>query len=179
VNSLPGHREQGCVFGERPQGSVCLCVQAFLVGGQEWKEPGLGVQRLFQGHLFPGWPSFLSCKMVATAQLCSWGTLGGFPFLFFLFWWDQSLNSGLFTCKAGALLLEPCLQPILLWLFWRWGLVNYLPSLGLNPDLPDLSLPNRQGYSCEALHTATWVGWGGGHVRLLSPGGRCRCSRSP
>jgi hypothetical protein len=27
---------------------------------------------------------------------------------------------------AGALLLEPCLQSILLWFFWRWGLMNCL-----------------------------------------------------
>jgi hypothetical protein len=30
-----------------------------------------------------------------------------------------SLNSGLKACKASALLLEPHLQSILLWLFWR------------------------------------------------------------
>jgi hypothetical protein len=41
--------------------------------------------------------------------------------LLFLFWWDCHLNSGLHTCKVGTLLLEPNLQSILLWLFWRWG----------------------------------------------------------
>jgi hypothetical protein len=30
------------------------------------------------------------------------------------------LNSGLHTGKAGALFLEPHLQSIWLWLFWRW-----------------------------------------------------------
>jgi hypothetical protein len=30
----------------------------------------------------------------------------------------------------------------LLWLFWRWGLVNYLPGLVLNRDPPNLSLPS-------------------------------------
>jgi hypothetical protein len=28
----------------------------------------------------------------------------------------------------------------LLWLFWRWGLSNYLPKLALNYDPCDLSL---------------------------------------
>jgi hypothetical protein len=31
------------------------------------------------------------------------------------------LNSRLHVYKAGALLLEPNLHSILLWLFWRWG----------------------------------------------------------
>jgi hypothetical protein len=35
------------------------------------------------------------------------------------------LNSGLCTCKAGALPLEPHLQSILLWLFWRWGSLDH------------------------------------------------------
>jgi hypothetical protein len=30
----------------------------------------------------------------------------------------------------------------LFWLFWRWGLENYLPSLTLNLDPPNRSLPN-------------------------------------
>jgi hypothetical protein len=30
----------------------------------------------------------------------------------------------------------------LLWLFWRWGLLNYLPGLSSNPEPPDLSLPS-------------------------------------
>jgi hypothetical protein len=45
--------------------------------------------------------------------------------IFYLFfWWDWGLTSGLHTCKVGTLLLEPHLQSILLWLFWRWGLEN-------------------------------------------------------
>jgi hypothetical protein len=47
--------------------------------------------------------------------------------------WDQGLNSGLCTCKAGTVLLEPHLQPISFWLFWRWGLANYLPAVGHEP----------------------------------------------
>jgi hypothetical protein len=30
----------------------------------------------------------------------------------------------------------------LLWLFWRWGLVNHLPGLASNSNPPDLNLPN-------------------------------------
>jgi hypothetical protein len=41
-------------------------------------------------------------------------------FIYF-FWWDWSLNSVLCTCKAGALLLEPHLKSILLWLFFGDG----------------------------------------------------------
>jgi hypothetical protein len=52
------------------------------------------------------------------------------------------LNSGLCACKSGALPLEPHLQSILLWLFWRWYFMNYLPLLALNCDPPDLSLPS-------------------------------------
>jgi hypothetical protein len=39
------------------------------------------------------------------------------------------LNSGLHAFKAGALPLELHVQFILLWLFWKWGLENYLPWL--------------------------------------------------
>jgi hypothetical protein len=54
-------------------------------------------------------------------------------FLFFFSLWDWSLNSGLPVSKAGALPLEPYLQSILFWLFWRWGggLLNYFPQFGL------------------------------------------------
>jgi hypothetical protein len=38
--------------------------------------------------------------------------------------------------------LEPRLQSILLWLFWRWGLRNYLLAWGLDPH--DLSLPSAR-----------------------------------
>jgi hypothetical protein len=30
-----------------------------------------------------------------------------------VFWWDWDFNSGLYACKADALLLQPHLQPIL------------------------------------------------------------------
>jgi hypothetical protein len=63
-----------------------------------------------------------------------------FLFFFFLVKWD--LNKGDYTCKAAALQLEPLLQSILHWLFWRWGLKNYLSGLASNCDPPDLSLPS-------------------------------------
>jgi hypothetical protein len=36
------------------------------------------------------------------------------------FLYVMGLNSALHTCKAGTLPLEPRLQSILVWLFWRW-----------------------------------------------------------
>jgi hypothetical protein len=41
------------------------------------------------------------------------------------------LNTGLCICKAGALLLEPYLQSILLWLYWRWGSQEQFAWAGL------------------------------------------------
>jgi hypothetical protein len=38
-----------------------------------------------------------------------------------VFGWDWGLHSGLLTCKARALMLEPLLQSVLLRFFWRWG----------------------------------------------------------
>jgi hypothetical protein len=52
---------------------------------------------------------------------------------FFFLWWDWGLNSGLCTCKAVTLLLEPHLQSILLWLFWRWGSLKLFASASLEP----------------------------------------------
>jgi hypothetical protein len=68
------------------------------------------------------------------------GKQNSFQFLF-LFWWDWNLNLGLRAHKAGILLIDPHFQSILFWLFWRWGVVNYLPGLVSNHDPPDLSLP--------------------------------------
>jgi hypothetical protein len=38
----------------------------------------------------------------------------------FIYCGIRVLNSGLRVCQAGGVLLEPHLQSILLWLFWRW-----------------------------------------------------------
>jgi hypothetical protein len=48
----------------------------------------------------------------------------------FFFWWDWGLNSGHHVCKAGILPLEPHLQSILLWLFWRWGSHELFACIG-------------------------------------------------
>jgi hypothetical protein len=69
--------------------------------------------------------------------------------------WDWDLNSGICTCKAGTLLLELHLQLILLWLFWRWGLMNYLPGLASNHNPPNLSLSKYLGLQVWA--TGTWL----------------------
>jgi hypothetical protein len=39
------------------------------------------------------------------------------------------LNSGLHACKAST--LEPCLQSVLLWWFWRWGSCELFVGVGL------------------------------------------------
>jgi hypothetical protein len=73
--------------------------------------------------------------------ICSWFVVTLCIVLFcFAFEWDWGLKSRLCACKPGTLLLEPHFQSILLQLFWRWGLTNYLPRLALNSDHPDLSL---------------------------------------
>jgi hypothetical protein len=53
--------------------------------------------------------------------------------ILWLGWWFCFVLLGLgfklrasHTCRPGALPLEPHLQSILLWLFWRWSLENYL-----------------------------------------------------
>jgi hypothetical protein len=52
-----------------------------------------------------------------------------------------SLSLGLWACKTGTLSFEPHLQPILLWLFWRWSLSNSLPRLSSNLNLLYLFSP--------------------------------------
>jgi hypothetical protein len=47
--------------------------------------------------------------------------------------WDWGLNSEFPISKAGILPLEPHLQFILLWLFWRWGSQEVLAWSGLKP----------------------------------------------
>jgi hypothetical protein len=59
---------------------------------------------------------------------------------FLVFFEGLGFELRLCTYKTGSLLLEPNLQSILLWLFWRWGLENYLFVLALNCNHPDLDL---------------------------------------
>jgi hypothetical protein len=81
-----------------------------------------------------------------------------FYFLFFLLlplllllWWDWGSKSGLPTCKAGSVPLEPLSQSILLWLFWRRGLEHYLLGLTSNLNSPHFSLPSSWDYRGEQL----------------------------
>jgi hypothetical protein len=67
---------------------------------------------------------------------------------FFFFWWDWCLNSGLHTCKQSTLHLEPHLQSILLWLFWRQGL----------PELFDHSCPQLLILLTSAIILARIIG---------------------
>jgi hypothetical protein len=57
------------------------------------------------------------------------------------------LDSRLSTYNAGALPLEPHLQSILLWLIWRWDLMNYLYGLTSNQDPPSLQVARITGVS--------------------------------
>jgi hypothetical protein len=62
-------------------------------------------------------------------------------FFYYLFiYGEMGLTSGLHTCKAGALPLEPQLQPILFWLFFGDEVLTYyLPGLALNCSPPNHS----------------------------------------
>jgi hypothetical protein len=57
---------------------------------------------------------------------------------------------GLGVCKrkAGALPLEPHLQSILLWLFWKWGPENYLMGW---PHIMILLISASQGTSITGV----------------------------
>jgi hypothetical protein len=46
---------------------------------------------------------------------------------------------------------EPHPQSIFLWLFWRWGLVNYLPGLALKHNPPNLIIPSSEDYKHEPV----------------------------
>jgi hypothetical protein len=61
--------------------------------------------------------------------------------IFWIFWWDWDLSSGLHAYKAGT--HEPHFQSSLLWLFWKCDFINYLPRLASNLDPFHLSLPSR------------------------------------
>jgi hypothetical protein len=50
--------------------------------------------------------------------------VGWWVFVFFFFFGRIGVGTQLQACKAGSLLLEPHLQSISLWLFWKWVLSN-------------------------------------------------------
>jgi hypothetical protein len=90
------------------------------------------------------WFSFGSCGRMQSRNFCMQDSY----FFFSLFWWDWGLNSELSYLVAGALSLEPHLQPFSLWLFWRQGLA-FCPSWpGLQPSRFMLPLLIQQALPC-------------------------------
>jgi hypothetical protein len=77
----------------------------------------------------------------------------------FVWWWYWGLNSG--WCKVGALRLEPCPQPILVWLFCfmrRLGLpFSYLCFLGSWDDWCVL-LNHLLSVEMESQRLFAWAG---------------------
>jgi hypothetical protein len=76
----------------------------------------------------------------------SW-RLGQRSFLFFLVGLEFELRALHLQSRCST--LEPHLQSIWLWLFWRWDLENYFPRLALNCSSSNLSLPSSWDYRRE------------------------------
>jgi hypothetical protein len=89
---------------------------------------------------FLGWAKQALYHLSHTSSpVCS----GYFDFIFLVVLGFKLRNSCLnhFTClKQGVWLL---------WLFWRWDLLHYLPGLVLDCDPPNLSLPSSEDYRPE------------------------------
>jgi hypothetical protein len=62
------------------------------------------------------------------------------------------LNSGLCTCKAGTLPLEPRLHSILLWLFWTWGSHELFSQAGLQSQSSWFQSPSQVARIIEVSH---------------------------
>jgi hypothetical protein len=88
-----------------------------------------------------------------------WFFLLFYFYLFIFFWWDWGLNSRLHTCKAGSLPLEPNLQSILLWLFWRSGGISWTTYMGWPPTVILLVSASQAGRT---------TGWANGCLRIPS-----------
>jgi hypothetical protein len=84
----------------------CVCVCAT----RDWTQGLVHAKILLQLPLCPDLLFLRQCLVARTSLE-----------LFFVCVWVMGLNSGLHTCKAATLTLEPHLQSILLWLFLRWG----------------------------------------------------------
>jgi hypothetical protein len=65
------------------------------------------------------------------------------------------------TFKADSLSLKPHLQSLSLWLFWRWGLLNYLHRQASNHNPPNLSPKaiEAQLFSFPLLSSSLCVEW--------------------
>jgi hypothetical protein len=91
------------------------------------------------GTLFTLLVSMVALTEVFWSGVCVVSECHGRQFFFFFF-------GGTWT---SHLPLEPHLQPILFWLFWRWSLSTYLPGLALKLDPPVLSFPSSYDYRSE------------------------------
>jgi hypothetical protein len=69
--------------------------------------------------------------------------------LWIFFGWFWCLNSGLQTCKASTLPLEPLHQPFCVGCFWDRVPRTICPGLALNFHSPDLCLLSSQDYRLE------------------------------
>jgi hypothetical protein len=57
-------------------------------------------------------------------------------FVIFLFLSPSTPPQGFVLAKQVFYCLSHISNPFLLWLFWKWSLMNCLPGLALNHDLP-------------------------------------------
>jgi hypothetical protein len=64
-------------------------------------------------------------------------------YTFFFFGGTGVWTKEMALAKQALYHLSQTSSSFLLWLFWRWNLLNYLAGLALNLDPPDLSLPNN------------------------------------
>jgi hypothetical protein len=87
----------------------------------------------------------------------------GFLYFFLIFvclWY-----SGLHACKGGILPLKSHLQSILLWLFWKWSLKDYLPGLASNLILPISTSQVARIIGMSHQHLA----WNGLFLKMIIP----------
>jgi hypothetical protein len=150
--STPKDKVQHLGLGYSSVGDVCsVCMRTCWIQSLEWKINNSHWNFLtdcFLLGLSPGspTPAFFFFSPFAWRTLYTLKIHVHFLFPFFFFFssgdWTQGLSFplepcpspffflvgmrslGLHSCKAGTLVLEPHLQSILFWLFWRWDLMN-------------------------------------------------------